>query len=638
MGSRKFRRNISKRTNIKMLGILILAMCTTLASLSLHFYSYDSKHRQEIDHYRSYESYFITMKDKVETKEMNVNMRPVLHSDRLFDSQIRADAITALNFDPTRDYGAPYYYNQSKFQNCMMRWRKKIHDNLHVLVIIQQPISSQFPKDLILQTLRDSLTSKTAQVALYLSNHDTELVSLFTRTFAKFIEIGQLILLLSERVAANSEKSTLYPNLIDGFNYAYLLDLAYQSKSNFTLMLPPGWHLNVNATDLDYVVAAVEHHKGIVNNRESINDFTRTCWTTLSDNGESDVILLNTTEDTSRLSILLRSSLPYNQKSYTELRKSYCTGFISNAAVVCGPSMFTNSLSHLVQPQTALNIVSNAYTHEKDIVVPRWIDSTLHLGPQLNVVKPPYTIAFAVTAMMRPVVNSIYLENFMNSLLDILEMYFNDESQFSAIIVVLVAGQTIAEIKSLRTFLEGKYTNAIQRKMISLVDSPVESYTDRMSTMRSTYHIDSHHRRYWRSKQNLDVGSVFRATIGLCEYVMLLEDDTGFQPEFANRLTSILHDDYNANYTPDLLPWSQMEFGFGYSGILIRAIDVPVYEQLHTTFFDEEPCDLLDIWLLVRDGKRIYINSPYELSYNKQLYLKHFGYQSSLQGKTQEVW
>ena len=156
--------------------------------------------------------------------------------------------------------------------------------------------------------------------------------------------------------------------------------------------------------------------------------------------------------------------------------------------------------------------------------------------------------------------------------------------------------------------------------------------------MRNTFPLESHERRYWRTKQNLDVGVLLRATIGLCEFVMLLEDDTGFQPEFANRLTSSLHDDASANYTATSLPWAQMVFGFGYSGILFRAIDVPVYAQLHTTFFDERPCDILDIWRLVRDGKRVYIKSPFKLRYKKRLYLQHLGVQSSLQGKTQEVW
>ena len=580
----------------------------------------------------------MSTKDKDKAKKAYVNLTPVLYSDRRFDSQIRADVHIALQFNSTTDYGTLYYYNPNKFQDYMIQWRKKIHDNLHVLVIIQQPISSQFPKDLILQTLRDSLTSKHAQVVLYLSKHDADLVSLVSGTFSQFIDIGQLLLLLSENTSVDSDVSTSYPDPRDGFTYAYLLDLAYQSKSNFTLMLPPGWHLNANATDLDYVVEAVRHHRHIVTTRESRKDFNRTCWTVLSDTGASDVILLDTAEHASRLSILLRSSLPYNQKNYTELCNLYCTRFISTASVVYGPSMFTHSLSRWVQPKTALNNVSITYIHEKDVVLPRWIDTSLQLGPRENVLKPSSIIAFAVTAMMRPIVNTAYLENFMNALLDMIEKNFNEKSQFSAIIVVLVAGKTIDEIKSLRNFLEGKYTNAIQRKKIILVDSPVESYADRMNHMRYTFHLESHQRRYWRTKQNLDVGAVLRATIGLCEYVMLLEDDTGFQPEFANRLTSILQEDSTAKSSSGSLPWAQMVFGFGYSGILFRATDIPVYAQLHTTFFDERPCDILDIWRLVRNGKRIYIKSPFKLRYKKHLYLKHLGVQSSLQGKTQEVW
>jgi hypothetical protein len=136
----------------------------------------------------------------------------------------------------------------------------------------------------------------------------------------------------------------------------------------------------------------------------------------------------------------------------------------------------------------------------------------------------------------------------------------------------------------------------------------------------------------------LDVGVILGATVGISEFVMLLEDDTGFQPEFANRLINILRDETATNNTSDMHSWAKMELGFGYSGILLQSMDVPVYAQLHTTFFDELPCDHLGIWLLVRDGKLVYIHSPYELKYNKNIYLKHHGLQSSLEGKTQEVW
>ena len=600
----------------------------------MYFYTLDSDHPQEIEIHRSYETNLITIKDRFK-KEIKINTLPVTHSDRLIviDSQKYAD------MNSTTDYRTPYYYDENTFQNYMIQWRRKSPNNWHVLVLIQQPISSMFPKDLILRTIIDSLKSRHAQVVVYLTNSDADFVSLLTETFAQSIDIGQLLLLVSESDSLDFENSTtVYPNPLDGFNYAYLLDLAYQSKSKYTMMIPPGWHLSANATGMDYVEQAVRHHESIMTTRESMKDFNRTCWTVLSDTGESDVILLDTAEHTYRLSLLLRSSLPYNQKNYTELRNLYCTRFISTAIIVYGPSTFTQILSNLPQPQTVASIAVNSYIDKKDMGIPKWINSTLHLGPIVNFVKPPTTIAFAVTAMIRPVVNTSYLEMFLNALLETIESHFHEKSQFSAMIVVLVGGKTTDEIRSLRKFLESKYTNALHREVITLVDSPVESYTDSMSRMRNTFHLESHERRYWRTKQNLDVGFLLTATIRLCEYVMLLEDDTGFQPEFANRLKSILLEDTIANYTTALLPWAQIVFGFGYSGILIRAIDVPVYAQLHSTFFDERPCDILDIWRLIRDGKRIYIKSPFKLRYKKNIYLKHLGVQSSLQGKTQEVW
>ena len=536
------------------------------------------------------------------------------------------------------DYRTPYYYNPMKFQNAMLQWRKKCHDNLHVLVIVHQPVSSIFSTDTIVQTIRDSLKSRQAQVVVYLSNYDAGIVSLLNGKFAKFMDIGQLLLLLSENISTVRKAQTIYSDPRDGFNHAYLLDLADKSKSNFTLIFPIGWRLSASASGIDYVTHATGHHNVIATNRKLMNDLNRTCWTVLTDNGDSDVILLDTVEHAFRLSVLLRSSLPYNKKSYSDLRDLYCTRFLSSAVVVNGPPIFTRTIYDSVLPQNMVSSALTPYDSEIDIGIPEWIDTSLNLGPRLDHVKLPYTIAFAVTAMLRPIANTSYLEKFMGALLEILDAHFSETRHFGAVIVVLVAGNTVKEIHSLHAFLENKFSKAIESKMIMLVDSPLESYTNKMSTMRNTIPLESHNRRFWRTKQNLDVGVLLRATLGLSEYVMLLEDDTGFQPEFASRVKSELHEDSIANHTAASLPWAQMVFGFGYSGILFRGIDIPVYAQLHTTFYDERPCDILDIWRLVRDGKRIYIKSPTKLRYKKRLYLKHLGVQSSLQGKTQEVW
>jgi hypothetical protein len=321
----------------------------------------------------------------------------------------------------------------------MIQWRRKIGNNVHVLVLIQQPISSLFPLDLIIHTTSDAITSELAQVLLYLSRYDVDFVSLITNTLAQSIDNGQLLLLLSEGHADDFEKNTVHStgSPHDDFYYAYLLDLAHQSKSNFTIIIPPGWHLGPNATNIDYVAQAIGHHKSIITTRKSMNDFNRTCWTMLSDNGASDVILLDSAEHTSRLSILLRSSLPYNQKNYTELRNLYCSRFISSAVVVYGPAMFTQKQSDVLQSQTVVKGVANMDINEKDIGVPKWINTTSRIGPIIEVVKYPVTIAFAVTAMIRPVVATDYLEQFLNTLLEIVGTHFNEESEFRAIIVVL---------------------------------------------------------------------------------------------------------------------------------------------------------------------------------------------------------
>jgi N-Acetylglucosaminyltransferase-IV (GnT-IV) conserved region len=539
-----------------------------------------------------------------------------------------------------------YAYNRTRFLASIHSWRSRLgRRQLHCLVLIPlRSFSSISFKEDLFATMRSALSSKTAQVVIHVRKRDVEVISLISSTFSMYLANEQLILLTSEYQPSIFDNDNSTYNLRDGLELGYMLDLSHQSGSNFSMILWPGWQLR-NFSSFDYVTDSIQHYQQIGKTRMSSNDFNRTCWTVLSDVGikrGDDVLLIDTAEHASRLVKFLRSTLPYNRKTFSELFDIYCKHFIWSGNAIAGPSLFELPASSSLTP-IAPNPSHEGipFLDESKFGAPPWIDHAPTFGPHISNTDPPYLIAFGVNAMIRPVVNTTYLEQFLDSLLNILTTTFilpspanvEGNNRCSAIIVVLISSNTLEEIKQLRAFVETKYADAIEHHFLRLVDSPLETFIPLLEKRRSTYN-ESSGRRHWRSKQNLDVGAVLQAASGLSEYVMLLEDDTGFQPKFAEKLMSTLLEDK----TSSTISWSETDFGFGYSGILIRAMDARVYQQLHQTFFDEMPCDLLGIWRTVQNGKRVYVYSPISLRYKKRLYLKHLGKQSSLVGKIQNVW
>lgn len=216
----------------------------------------------------------------------------------------------------------------------------------------------------------------------------------------------------------------------------------------------------------------------------------------------------------------------------------------------------------------------------------------------------------------------------------------NTSMQQTAQIVLLVCGNSSTEdVPKHRAFLEETYEDAIAQGLVRLEDAP--SHSTSMSNFRKTYYdVDSDSTRiYWRTKQNLDVAATLQATAGASEFVMLLEDDTSFQPGFAGGLKDFLMTSISNDKKVPL--WSEAEFGFGYSGVLIHASDGPVYEQLHSTFFDKNPCDLLKMKLYVKSGVvRDEIVSDIEFSNGKKSYLllkQHPGKMSTLPGQERGI-
>jgi len=92
--------------------------------------------------------------------------------------------------------------------------------------------------------------------------------------------------------------------------------------------------------------------------------------------------------------------------------------------------------------------------------------------------------------------------------------------------------------------LEHQYQGAIQEGILTLVNAPcADYYPHKLQTLCCTYcPQDSYKRRYWRSQQNLDIAFTLDAVTSMVntEFIMLLEDDTAFQPGFGRGLRYIL--------------------------------------------------------------------------------------------------
>jgi N-Acetylglucosaminyltransferase-IV (GnT-IV) conserved region len=563
-----------------------------------------------------------------------------------------------------------YHYNQVRFQESIAQWRKEHLQQYHVLVVLAQPSSPYVSSESFVHAIHDALSSQRAQVVVYLhrqSNPST--IQNIATEFELFLQRNQLILLTSRgKLSMQLDNETATFGVRDDFFTAYLLDLSYQSKSDFTIALRCCRLQLFNSTTdghMDFVTLALDHYLAIENRwKESIYITDRICWTHLSGipSMSYDAILLNTSEHASRMSVTLRSSLPYNYFKYSDILNMYCNHFIWSGTIIPGPALFSPELAsdsvwrNDIEAEhgegsmdqddprrpydTIYSIESEKGTVDpRDFGVPDWIDPTIQLGPRIRPKGIPahFQIAFAVSAMIRPIVGTKYLETFLTELLHLMETEFQQssdaldgmnqtasQSRWMAILVILVSGNTLEDIALLRLFLETQYADAIASGFMKLVDAPLKVNEKLLRHMRSTQPDDNMERRYWRSKQNLDLGALLEATVGLSDFVMMLEDDVEFhQKDFANHSKHIMQQSVLS------LPlWAQAYFGFGFAGVLLRGMDVPVYQHLHTTFFDEKPCDVLRLHEVVRSGFTNHVGE----------YLSHLGRHSSLPGKIQDTF
>jgi len=212
---------------------------------------------------------------------------------------------------------------------------------------------------------------------------------------------------------------------------------------------------------------------------------------------------------------------------------------------------------------------------------------------------------------------------------------------YQAHIVLLVSGNSVEDMQDHQANLEQKYQDAVKDGILSLVDAPLADYAPKLKTLRCTYcPQDSYARRYRRSKQNLDIAYTLNAvtsTVHHTEFIMLLEDDTGFQPGFGSALLEQLMlskppaavaanqalavPSQQQQQRP--ITWGRLQFGFGCSGIVLHSSDANVYRQIHYHFFDEKPCEAFNFYQFLGDGNETVIENPTDGVNEQPTFLQH---------------
>jgi len=563
------------------------------------------------------------------------------------------DSGSILNSNYTLSNATGLVFNKETFLRNLQRWRGQKEPDAHnVLVIVTYPtlsVNSQPSYDPLITTVRDALMAPESDVVVYLAYHQLDAEHELQQAFGDAVSKGQLQIFGEQSNVNLLRIGASYPHLYNNMNFAFLLDLAYLSGSDYTLFLRAGSKLieTGNVTSPNYALQAVNHYETIVQDRSEHGDYNRTCWTIVS-HGSPDLsppnsIFFETAEHAGRMAILLRSGLPYNKYGSINLLDHYCDKLLYSSGKVLGPPLFTyeKPLDQVYRPEPKPKI---AFVNASEFELPPWVDQSVQLGPIYYTQPRSHWITFGVNTMMRPSVGTAYLEDFMTELLQIVnetvfEIPVNKKplKQNAALIVLVVCGNSLEEIAAHRSFLQTTYADGIERGFIELVDSPLTEYNETLVNRRFTHIFDEPERAYWRTKQNLDIAATITAVAEKSEYVMLLEDDTGFQqPNFTESLSVTLLKGVQQGLGIPM--WSRIEYGFGYSGILMHYTDAHVYEQLHKTFADEQPCDWLNIHSIIKSKTNRVVRNRRRFANKKTHFLTHKGKFSTLVGKEQKVW
>lgn len=139
---------------------------------------------------------------------------------------------------------------------------------------------------------------------------------------------------------------------------------------------------------------------------------------------------------------------------------------------------------------------------------------------------------------------------------------------------------------------------------------------------------DSMDRVHWRTKQNIDFGTLFSYCQNISEYYIHVEDDVlaanGFIGDIKNLLDRVTSKAYKK-------VWFELDFStLGFIGRLYRSSDLCLIRKFLLLFQLEKPCDIL-----LNDLKSVMMQ-PKDIKSPKSLF-QHIGKTSSLKGKIQNL-
>lgn len=398
-----------------------------------------------------------------------------------------------------------------------------------------------------------------------------------------------------------------------------------------------------------------------------------------------------------RFSMVLRSLLPYHKTTPTGLMMQYCKELLWESQIVqpIGPNIDLNGTEESEFPPALWYDATTQKDKKADLIaapevnptlvqqieheqqrqqqtsshlrVPPWVTvDNSQLGPQRDVTfndvvevprrndtaLPKQKVTFVVPSATRPNgIKNQYVTFSLNQLFPLIRRDFlKADGSFDASVLLVICGNTQDELDDHQNGLLEYYGPEIKEGIVKIVSTNLETYPT-LHNLPDNYG-DPENRLRWRSKQNLDISSSFFAAKGKSEYVMLLEDDTGYRDKFTTTLKAMLNADTrneessttNKAIALDAAAahketfrkhdFAQIHFGFGYSGVLIHDDDVLVYAVMHYVLMDEKPCDLLYLANYLQ-GQVLDQKFRWQL---KRVLITHLGSVSSLKGKFQPVW
>ncbi|CAB9505613.1 Alpha-1,3-mannosyl-glycoprotein 4-beta-N-acetylglucosaminyltransferase A [Seminavis robusta] len=394
-----------------------------------------------------------------------------------------------------------------------------------------------------------------------------------------------------------------------------------------------------------------------------------------------------------RLSLTLRSFLPYGKFPVSKLLHKYCSELLWAADTLNGPlALFRHhaknrgieesKLAVGLQPdlQPLDKTTTYPYLIPKSTEVPGWVTVDAGMvGPHpTSEINPLWEtedthdeknwLTFVVPTAWRhtakgDVGGNTYVVECLQQLSDAVKQYFVGE--YRATILVLVSGRSQRDINQHRDGLQAKFEDQIQTGIIQLVDAPIDQYPTLHGL--DAHYKDTESRARWRSKQNLDISAALFAAKGYGKYIMTIEDDSAFRAtsmlkQIKKQITNLHHmanpqdavdrspqifingqdkTKVDISYTEKEEPaviefghrevWSQVRFSFGFSGVLIHDEDAFVFGMLHFLLYKERPCDLL---FQISDNVRNGESRDHFLRNNlKARSIMHRGKVSTLKGK-----